>query len=86
MTIIAHNTYRAASFFDGARAGRDDIAYGAYPSLGREPLTAPMFRDGVEVARAVVVIVGVWARGAYIVQDVRRGDQWIAFASEIHPL
>src|SRR5690606_34687327 len=67
--------HRMASFFDGARAGRDDIAYGAYPSLGREPLTAPKFRDGFEVARAVVNIVGVYARDTYIVQDVRRGDQ-----------
>lgn len=90
MTSIAHDgitdRYRTARFFDGARAARDDVAAGAYPSLGREHLTAPMFRDGVEVARVVVNIIGKWSRGTYIVRDIRNGNEWIAFTSEIHRL
>lgn len=84
--LVEVRANRAASFFAEARAARDDVAAGAYPSLGRESLTAPMFRDGVEVARAVVNIIGVWARGTYIVRDIRNGNEWIAFTSEIHTL
>lgn len=76
--------YRVASFFDGARAARDDIAYGAYPSLGSEPLTAPVFHNGEVIGRADVRIIGKTIPGAYVVQSIRVGNEWIAFASEIH--
>lgn len=78
--------YRAADFFTESRAARDDIAYGAYPNLGHERLTAPMFRDGEVIARVDVNIIGTWTRGAYIVQSVHGGPQWIAFPGEVQRL
>lgn len=90
MTIVAHDVlaaaYRAASFFDQARAACDDIAQGAYPSLGCEPITAPVFHNGEVIGRADVRIIGKTIPGAYIVQSIHVGNEWIAFAGEIHRL
>ncbi len=61
--------YRAADFFDQARAAHDDIAAGAYPS--RSPiLLAPLWRNGTIVAEVPARIVGVLSRaqGAYFVE------------------
>lgn len=80
------NTYRVAEFFTEASAARDDIAHGAYPFLGREHLTAPWFRNGREIARVRVRIIGKTIPGTYIVQGIHGGPQWIAFTSEIHRL
>jgi len=90
MGVIAHDTlaaaYRAASFFDQSRAARDDIAHGAYPSLGRERLTAPVFHNGEVIGRTDVRIIGRTIPGAYVVQSIHVGNEWIAFTSEIRPL
>ena len=75
----------AADFFNGARAARDDLAYGAYPTL-RPRLTAPLFHNGEVIDRVDVRIVGRTIPGAYIVESVHYGNRWIAFTSEIHTL
>lgn len=88
MATIAHDvlaaTYRMASFFDGARGARLGAPATNFPT--GTPLLSPRFRDGFAVANAVVNIIGVYARDTYIVQDVRSGDQWIAFTSELRTL
>lgn len=73
---------RAAGFFTEAMAARDDVAAGAYPQLGAETLTAPVFRNGEVIARVPVQIIGRTIPGAYIVRDMS-GREWLAFAGEI---
>lgn len=73
---------RAADFYTEARAARDDVAAGAYPQLGTETLTAPVFRNGEVIGRAPVRIIGRTIPGAYIVRDMS-GREWLAFAGEI---
>ena len=81
--LAAARAERAASFFTEARAARDDIAQGAYPSLGCERLTAPMFRNGEVIARVIVRIIGRIIPGAYIVQGVHGGPEWGVYAGEV---
>ena len=93
MTIIAHDvlaaTYRAATFFDQARAARDDIAHGAYPSLSATPvILAERYRlvDGYsESAPERARIVGTYGLG-YLVRFLSDDAEALAFPSEIRPL
>lgn len=63
--------YRAASFFDQARAQRDDVAQGAYPTLSPTPtVIAPRYLNGERTGYFPACIVDrlPWETGAYIVR------------------
>lgn len=78
--------YRAAGFFEQARAARDDVAAGAYPSLV-PTVRAPIFRSGVFVGYAYGRIVAnlapsVRVNPPYLV-ELHNGGRVGAFSREL---
>lgn len=79
--------YRAADFFDQARAARDDVAAGAYPSLV-PTVRAPIFRNGEVVGYAYGRIVAnlapsVRVNPPYLVELHNNGGRVGAFSREL---
>ncbi len=75
-------TTRAASFFEQARAAREDVAAGAYPSLSPAPtVIAPYHDNGTLIGKLPARIIGqVSPRPrAYLVEFLHNGEQRGAF-------
>ena len=76
----------AADFFTEARAARDDVAAGAYPSLSPTPtVRAPYYVNGTLVGKFPAQIIGLISREtrAYLVQYPHNGETRGASSHEL---